>query len=50
MRTDGVYIPVYVATDDGNRQSKCIDNDAVAVIDEEDVHSGIAAENEAVNT
>jgi hypothetical protein len=42
---DGVPIPSYTPTDSIHHLSKCVDNNAVAVIDEEDVHSGVTAEN-----
>lgn len=36
--TDGIDEPGHAATNNGHCQAKGIDNDIVAVIDEEDVH------------
>jgi hypothetical protein len=48
--TDGVDIPDDTATDDGHGETESIDDDVVAVVDEKDVHGGVASVDEAVDT
>lgn len=47
--TNGIDIPDDTATDNGHGETKGVDDDIVAVIDEEDMDSRIASEDEAID-
>ena len=47
--TDGIDIPDDTATDNGHGETEGVDNDVVAVIDEEDMNGRIASVDEAVD-
>lgn len=46
--TKGVKVPYHAASDDGHGQTEGVDNDVVAVVNEEDVHRRVATEEETV--
>jgi hypothetical protein len=48
--TNGIRIPSYTGTNNRHGQAKSIDNNVIAMVDEEYMHRRIAAEDEAVDT
>jgi hypothetical protein len=48
--SDRISVPSNAGTDDGHGQAKSVDDNVIAVIDEEDVHSRVTTEQEAVDT
>lgn len=47
--SDWIDKPSNAASNNGHSQTKGVDNDVIAMIDEEDVHCRVAAKNEAVD-
>lgn len=45
----GVKVPYYFASDDGHGQAEGVDDDVVAVINKEDMHRRVTAEEETVD-
>lgn len=48
--TDGIDIPDDAAADNRHGKTECIDDNVVAVINEEDMHCGVPAEDETIDT
>ena len=47
--SNGVEVPYDTASDDGHGQTKSVDDDVVAVVNEEDVHCRVPTEEETVD-